>query len=138
MAMSFGKIPSAKTSIIADHVIYNGVSNNMLAVNDTLRPMFTTEISGDTLFLRADTLKSFRQFKERIIYPDKNASRLAAKANSRAKKAEINFSDPTIKTEIIQTDTTAITADSIITDTIYTGIIDTLDYFVAYNKVPII
>ena len=129
------KDTSAKTSIIADHVIYNGVSNNMLAVNDTLRPMFTTEISGDTLFLRADTLKSFRQFKERIIYPDKNASRLAAKANSRAKKAEINFSDPTIKTEIIQTDTTAITTDSIITDTIYTGIIDTLDYFVAYNKV---
>ncbi|MBK9255016.1 MAG: hypothetical protein IPM42_05970 [Saprospiraceae bacterium] len=55
---------TAKTTVFADHIIYVGEENRMKATNDSGRPLFTTVIDQDTLYLRADTLKSFRVIKE--------------------------------------------------------------------------
>jgi lipopolysaccharide export system protein LptA len=122
---------SAKTAIFADHVRYNGSSNIMKASNDEGKPLFTTEMDGDTLFMKADTLKSFRVIKERIIVPDKNTARRNTNKNKDEKGAS--------KTNIPKIDSTSNDVDSIVinekdsiamsTDTIFTGIMDTLDYF---------
>ncbi len=156
---------SAKTAIIADHVLYRGAESFMKATNDTGRPLFTTEIDGDTLFLKADTLKSFRIVKERIIVPDKNAARKAkrdGKKNSKTdtRASEINPNNPEQQLDSLKTDiavnmvsdsmaisdttgmiskdsTTAIKEKNMQTDTIFTGIMDTIDYFIAYPNVRI-
>jgi lipopolysaccharide transport protein LptA len=132
---------SAKTSIIADHLVYNGNENFMIATNDTLRPMFTTEIDGDTLFLRADTLRSFRIIKERLILPDKNAARKAQSAKNKT-KVSVDFSENQVKTDtLVVVDSIDIDQDTllqaIVTDTVFTGIMDTLDYFIGDNNVRI-
>ena len=139
---------SAKTAIIADHVLYKGAENYMKATNDTGRPLFTTDIDGDTLFLKADTLKSFRVIKERIIVPDKNAARKAKnfknKMTEPTEKMDTTTADKLGKLEIlssdtIQNDSTLQTSDTLIakisTDTIFTGIMDTIDYFIGDNNV---
>ncbi|MGB4959299.1 MAG: LptA/OstA family protein, partial [Saprospiraceae bacterium] len=138
---------AAKTAIIADHVLYQGESNFMVATNDTGRPMFTTEIDGDTLFLKADTLKSFRTIAERWMVPDKNAARRAAKEQqdeSKAPKGEKPMlTDLTIPKDTAEfvtlLDSTLFSSDTSLTisrgDSIFTGIIDTIDYFVGYPNV---
>jgi len=145
-AIKFGKADghviwqdtSAKTAIHADHVVYEGNVNKLLATNDKSRPLFTTAIENDTLFMRADTLKSFRTFKERLILPDKNAKRRANQNKQLKGTSEINFSGTQVSESTIPMDSTQnITPDTIITDTIFTGIIDTFDFFVAYHKVRI-
>lgn len=130
---------SAKTAIHADHVIYEGNINKLLATNDKSRPLFTTLVENDTLFMRADTLKSFRTFKERLILPDKNAKRRANQNKLSKGKSEINFSGTQISesTTVITDSLQNNAVDTIITDTIFTGIIDTFDFFVAYHKVRI-
>lgn len=130
---------SAKTAIFADHLVYNGNDNFMIATNDTLRPMFTTEVDGDTLYLRADTLRSFRVIKERLILPDKNAARRSSRNKT---KVSVDFSSNEIHKDTISLlDSLTINQDSsslnIVTDTIYTGIMDTLDYFIGDNNVRI-
>ena len=139
---------SARTAIIADHVLYKGSENYMKATNDKGRPLFTTDIDGDTLFLKADTLKSFRIIKERIIVPDKNASRKAK--NSKNKTADNTATRDTLADlkkrdpEVMLPDTSRM--DSLVpksdtlmskmkTDTIFTGIMDTIDYFIGDNNV---
>ena len=133
---------AAKTAIFADHVVYKGEENYMKATNDIGRPMFTTDIGGDTLYLKADTLKSFRVIKERIIYPDKNAGR-------KAKKNELSEISKGIPLDSIPPPNVFTVLDStmidstgkvslepkIQTDTIYTGIMDTIDYFIGDNNV---
>ena len=145
-AIKFGKADghviwqdtSAQTAIHADHVVYEGNVNKLLATNDKSRPLFTTAIENDTLFMRADTLKSFRTFKERLILPDKNAKRRANQNKQLKGTSEINFSGTQVSESTIPMDSTQnITPDTIITDTIFTGIIDTFDFFVAYHKVRI-
>ncbi len=134
---------SAKTAIIADHVLYNGTENLMLAINDIGRPLLTSEIDGDTLFMKADTLRSIRLLKERIIYPDLVAVRKAQLAKSKIDtlpEIDINLEDVNEIKDSIQVDTSMMTlTDSVrsglITDTIYTGIIDTLDYFIGQKNV---
>ncbi len=154
-AIKFGKADgnviwrdtAAKTAIIADHVLYKGEENYMIASNDKGRPYFTTEMDGDTLFMKADTLRSIRVFKERIILPDKDASR---KAQKNKKTVKENVSDriyqssdnlPTMPDEIVSKDSLNMGKDSLSnvssTDTIFTGIIDTLDYFIGDNNVRI-
>jgi lipopolysaccharide transport protein LptA len=132
---------SAKTAIYADHLVYNGNENFMVATNDTLRPMFTTELDGDTLFLKADTLRSFRVIKERLILPDKNAARRAQSTKNKT-KVSVDFSEAQIvKDTILDKDSLLISQDSLlknlVTDTIFTGIMDTLDYFIGDNNVRI-
>jgi len=117
---------SAKTAIFADHVRYNGSTNIMKASNDKGKPLFTTEMDGDTLFMKADTLKSFRVIKERITVPDKNTARRNANKNK-----DIQIAKDTL---LLVPDTLAnVVEDSLTltssTDTIFTGIMDTLDYF---------
>ncbi len=133
---------AAKTAIFADHVVYKGTENYMKATNEVGRPMFTTEIEGDTLYLKADTLKSFRVIKERIIYPDKNAARKAKKneasevSNGIIKDsiATPNTFEPLDITKIDSMNMDKL-ASKIQTDTIYTGIMDTIDYFIGDNNV---
>ena len=139
---------SAKTAIIADHVLYKGAENFMKATNDEGRPLFTTEIDGDTLFLKADTLKSFRIIKERIIVPDKNATRKAKNFKNKEalnpegasnkdlemqEKSEVMPSDTIIADSTLQPSDTL--ESKISTDTIFTGIMDTIDYFIGDNNV---
>lgn len=133
---------AAKTAIYADHVVYKGEENYMKATNDVGRPMFTTDLEGDTLYLKADTLKSFRVIRERIIYPDKNAAR-RAKKNDRNQINSENSSDSTLTYDVLTPlDSTMVDSmklDSLTpqiqTDTIYTGIMDTIDYFIGDNNV---
>ncbi len=125
---------SAKTAIFADHVRYNGSTNIMKASNDQGKPLFTTEMDGDTLFMKADTLKSFRVIKERIIVPDKNTARRNANKNKDTQMAK--------DTILLVVDTLAnVVEDSLTltssTDTIFTGIMDTLDYFHGHKNVRI-
>ena len=164
---------SAKTAIIADHVVYRGEESFMKATNDIGKPLFTTEIDGDTLFLRADTLRSFRVIKERLITPNLNDQR---KAKLDKQKKAANTVDTIIVSNIIPQDSIAadvqnkalakasktpdtlvikeltndtgaiiniakdtIALDTITTfgirDTIHTGIMDTIDYFIGDNNV---
>ena len=141
---------AARTSIMADHVLYKGEQSFMKATNDKGRPLFTTEVDGDTLFLKADTLKSFRIIKERLILPDKNAARRLSKM---AKNMDIGDktlpkeSNDAKEVQVIKQDSTMLSNDSIADmdtiaktsrkDTIFTGIMDTINYFVGDNNVRI-
>ena len=52
---------SANTTIYADHVLYRGEENFMLAYNNPgSRPHFTTLLDTSLLHMKADTLRSFR------------------------------------------------------------------------------
>ncbi|MBK9736493.1 MAG: hypothetical protein IPO92_16650 [Saprospiraceae bacterium] len=135
---------AAKTAIYADHVVYRGEENYMKASNDTGRPLFTTEIDNDTLYLKADTLKSLRIIKERIIYPDKDAARKARSLKNKSKSGEADIIDAVVDdNNIVLNDSTSTDISafndslgvSIQTDTIYTGIMDTIDYFIGDNNV---
>jgi len=133
---------AAKTAIFADHVVYKGEENYMKATNDIGRPMFTTDIGGDTLYLKADTLKSFRVIKERIIYPDKNAGRKAKKNELSEISKGIPLDSIPLPNVFSVLDSTMIDSTGkvsleakIQTDTIYTGIMDTIDYFIGDNNV---
>jgi len=133
---------SAKTAIYADHVLYNGKDNFMKATNDTLRPMFTVDLDNDTLFLKADTLRSFRVIKEKLILPDKNAARRLNSTQKDKPKQVVDFSENQISNVTTGIDTSLHTTNdsslqSHITDTIFTGIMDTLDYFIGDNNVKI-
>lgn len=168
-AIKFGKADghviwrdtAAKTAIIADHVLYRGEENFLRATNDVGKPLFTTEIDGDTLFLKADTLKSFRAIKERLILPDKNASRksrinkkLEMMKDSLSTKLQVPIFNDSLAIQNNETkmqskldtlrdkgseDPIEPTKDSlnhvVITDTIFTGIMDTIDYFIGDNNV---
>ncbi len=117
---------SAKTAIFADHVRYNGSTNIMKASNDQGKPLFTTEMDGDTLFMKADTLKSFRVIKERIIVPDKNTARRNANKNKDTQMAKDTILMVADTLANVVEDSLSLTSS---TDTIFTGIMDTLDYF---------
>ena len=117
---------SAKTAIFADHVRYNGSTNIMKASNDKGKPLFTTEMDGDTLFMKADTLKSFRVIKERIIVPDKNTARRNANKNKDTQMAKDTILMVADTLANVVEDSLSLTSS---TDTIFTGIMDTLDYF---------
>lgn len=54
---------AARSAIIADHVLYKGDTKDMKAHNDIDRPLFVTEMDADTLFLKADTLRSYRKLQ---------------------------------------------------------------------------
>ncbi len=116
---------SAKTAIFADHVRYNGSTNIMKASNDKGKPLFTTEMDGDTLFMKADTLKSFRVIKERITVPDKNTARRNANKNKDIQIAKDTLLVVDSLAKVGEDSLTLISS----TDTIFTGIMDTLDYF---------
>jgi lipopolysaccharide transport protein LptA len=130
---------SAKTAIHADHVLYRGEENFMKATNDVGRPLFTSEVDGDTLFIKADTLKSFRVIKERIIYKTPNEDKRARNQKTESKVDSTLIEMPGLKldTSVISTDTSLIDTfeTQIQEDTIYTGIMDTIDYFVGDNNV---
>lgn len=117
---------SAKTAIFADHVRYNGSTNIMKASNDKGKPLFTTEMDGDTLFMKADTLKSYRVIQERIIVPDKNTARRNANKNKEAQMAKDTTLMKVDSLANVVEDSLSLTSS---TDTIFTGIMDTLDYF---------
>lgn len=140
---------SAKTSIYADHVLYLGEENFMKASNDSGRPLFMTDIDSDTLYMRADTLRAFRKIQERIILPDRNAAR---KAKIEKDKSQKDLDTDTSKygqkpspegRELkVQTKDSSLThidtlSSSASNDTIFTGIMDTIDYFVGDNDVRI-
>lgn len=127
---------SAKTTIYADHVTYNGSENNMMVYNYNERPLFALDMDGDTLYMKADTFKSFRVIQERIIYPDKKKVR----QNARIQEGLSMLKDSMkIVDTNLEMDTTANFQDSLsenaLMDTIYTGIMDTLDYFVGDGAV---
>jgi lipopolysaccharide export system protein LptA len=132
---------SAKTTVMADHVLYRGEENYMIASNDNGRPLFISEIENDTLFMRADTLRAFRVIKERIILPNKDAARKSQKNKAKTLGREDNTDEKIIEQAEIQTDTSVVNVDTSLavsaTDTIFTGIMDTIDYFVGDNDVRI-
>lgn len=118
---------AARTTIIADHVVYRGDVNYMKASNDKGRPLFITEIDKDTLYMRADTLRSFRSIRERIVLPEKRSARRAQKAATPT-DVSITARDTTV------TDSVAV---ALATDTLHTGIMDTFDYFTGIHNVRI-
>ncbi len=128
---------SAKTTLYADHVTYHGADNDMKVFNYVERPIFAIDMDGDSLYMKADTFRSFRVIKERIIYPDKRKSRQNAnlqedmfeKSDTLMQKVPETMHGDTITKKV---DTTEVIA---IQDTIYTGIMDTLDYFVGDGMV---
>lgn len=52
----------AKTSIMCDSLDIRSKESYFKAINFKGKPLFTIELDGDTLFMSADTLKSFRRF----------------------------------------------------------------------------
>lgn len=140
---------AAHTSIYADHILYKGEENFMKASNDITRPLFITEIDNDTLFMRADTLRALRKISERIIFPDKDAARKAQKNRNKIvddppntiPTDQISESVPTKPSRSIPVDSLTNTIDSSTSisykDTIFTGIMDTIDYFIGDNDVRI-
>lgn len=56
------KDTAANTTILSDHLYYKGHENYINAYNDTGRPSFITLLDNDTLFMKADTLRSFQKF----------------------------------------------------------------------------
>ena len=128
---------SAKSTMYADHVTYHGADNDMKVFNYMERPLFAIEMDGDTLYMKADTFRSFRVIKERIIYPDKKKSR-----QKTGLQEEMPGNPDTLKLKMPETalvDTLAVKADTTeimaMQDTVYTGIMDTLDYFVGDGMV---
>ena len=139
---------TAKTTIYADHVEYRGEDKYMKATNDEGRPLFTTLIDSDTLFLRADTLKSFQIIKERK--PEK----MTALNNKNAvdfkssKNRDVQISEGTVEKDSlmhipsVENTVSAANVDStemaFITDTLMVNtsvIMDTIVYFVGDNNV---
>jgi lipopolysaccharide export system protein LptA len=135
---------SAKTTIYADHVVYRGEEKYMKASNDTGRPMFTTLIDQDTLYLRADTLKSYRIIRERSGNQNNDHNRLRvnksrdndkslrdAKENTKQNSAEENTSMVADSIGIVIPDSLSIPVaeDSIAI------LMDTIEYFVGDNNV---
>lgn len=162
---------SAKTAVFADHVLYRGEDNFVLITNDSGRPLVTSEMEGDTLFMRADTFRTFRTIQERIIIQDRRSrdqnmgldeeeltsiqdsvlvdNTLANRdsipvldenrrniSTSDSLEWETVLADSSTLNEIlvVQNDTLKLSSGL---DTIYTGIMDTLDYFVGYNNVRV-
>jgi lipopolysaccharide export system protein LptA len=139
---------TAKTTIYADHVKYRGEDKYMKATNDEGRPLFTTLIDNDTLFLRADTLKSFQIIKKRkpekqVALNNKNA--VDGKA-SKGKEMEIS-PEPVVLDTLMHIPSVADTLTvasidssglALIPDTLMadnTVLMDTIVYFVGDNNV---
>jgi lipopolysaccharide export system protein LptA len=141
------KDTSAKTTIKADHVLYKGEENFMKAHNDTGRPLFISEIDKDSLFMKADTMWGMRKIVERIIIKDKNAQRRSQKNKEKVKPELLaidssRIMDDQLISDTLDVDTVASSPkDSLYRaikgDTIYTGIMDTLDYFIGQKNVRI-
>jgi len=120
---------SAKTAIIADHVLYRGESKYMKAHNDAGRPLFITEMDTDTMFLRADTLRAFR----RIVAVKVNTGNERTQQNELAETAGI--SDTLNRTDSL------LLNSSPLADVMPEGKdsvrMDTLDFFTGEGKVRI-
>jgi lipopolysaccharide export system protein LptA len=121
---------AARSTILADHILYRGEENFLLATNDSGRPSFFTEMDGDTLFLKADTIRSFR-----TILPISKVS------------GDPRLSSPSVPSVVNDTmlittssDTIAIDSSFIKNDSmavIQSPAMDTIDYFTAYGNVRI-
>ncbi|MCO6464415.1 MAG: LPS export ABC transporter periplasmic protein LptC [Saprospiraceae bacterium] len=129
---------SAQTTIVADHVLYHGNTNDMLVTNDIGRPLFITVMDHDSLYMKADTFKSFRVIRERIILPDRRSGRSQQVERDTAvvSKDTLQMND-TPKSDMDSLTQADSIASRINSDTIYTGIMDTMDYFVGYHTVRI-
>jgi lipopolysaccharide export system protein LptA len=142
------KDTTAKTTIYADHVEYRGEDKYMKATNDEGRPLFTTLIDNDTLYLRADTLKSFQIIIDRS--PEKKASlnnkNPIDSKSSKTRVVHINeevieqdslikipFVADTISILSIDSSGSALISDTLMADT--TALRDTIVYFVGDNNV---
>jgi lipopolysaccharide export system protein LptA len=122
---------SAATVTYADHVYVDEARAYLLAYNDSIdRATLGIEVDSDTLWIKSDTLRSKRTIAERIIYPKKLSDREARKA-----KALKGISKDSGKAIIDSTQVAITPVDTTSTDTIYTGIIDTIDYLIGDNKV---
>lgn len=130
---------SNKTVIYCDNLFLDGSKDWMLAYNDSMgRPSFVSDIEGDTLTLKADTLKSYRVIKERIIYPKTMTDRekRASKINAVQSSVQVTSdSDTSSLLRLVDTILSPIVMDSIVNDTIFTGIFDTVTYIVCDNNV---
>lgn len=140
---------STQTAILADHIIYEGEQNKMLATNDKDRPLFISDIEGDSLFMKADTLRSLRIIRERILYPDADALRKARLMKIKSDTLSVNNDslislgpvlspvapDTSMSADVNVNSLRDSTAITLILDTIYTGIMDTLDYLVGQKNV---
>ena len=86
-------------------------------------------------------MRAFRVIKERIILPDKDAARKAQKSKSKSQDKDDATDEITDKKNEVALDTTSTSIDTLLTasatDTIFTGIMDTLDYFAGDNDVRI-
>lgn len=139
---------TAKTTIYADHVEYRGEDKYMRATNEEGRPLFTTLIDQDTLFLKADTLKSFQVVIERK--PVKLSSD-RDKLNTTPKFSKDKIADPGLDISVsdslsitesvidtmpdmIKDSTVMVKTDEIMTEDT-TIIMDTIAYFVGDNNV---
>jgi lipopolysaccharide export system protein LptA len=145
---------AAKNTIYADHVLYDQSITKMLAYNDIGRPSFENNENNDTLTLKADTLRSFQLIKERLILPTKKLTDREIRLQNAKKQKESAAAQDSISTnksldqlELLDVDSLGLMIngkvdslkqtknDTIITDTIYTGIMDTIVYLVGDNDV---
>jgi lipopolysaccharide export system protein LptA len=121
---------AARSTILADHILYRGEENFLLATNDSGRPAFMTEMDGDTLFLKADTLRSFRTIlpvAKTILDP-----RLAS--------TPLTSTVPDTLSSVIPADSISSDSSFIRSDTVNNSqspAMDTIDYFAAYGDVRI-
>lgn len=134
---------SAKTVINSDHLFIDQSISKMIAFNNKGgRPSFDADIEGDTFTLKADTLRSFRTIKERIILPKILTDR-EKRAAEKKKQEDVATTDfPAIDTTSMLSLLDSIPSgellvDTLNTDTIFTGIIDTIVYIVGDNDVRI-
>lgn len=127
---------SSKTTIYADHITYNGKGNDMLVFNYHDRPLIAIAMDGDSLYMKADTFRSFRVIKEKILYPDKKRNKSKTKADNEVLE---NSSDNQINQMPLDSTTNKIEMETPVLslDTIYTGVMDTMDFFVGAGMVRI-
>ena len=132
---------TAKTTIFADHVVYRGEDKYMKASNDTGRPMFTTLIDQDTLYLRADSLKSYRTISKRIKPVNNDSDRV--RANKRKDLSEIaETKNPASDDDKIVDQDSSLRENQVLKDSLSvitladtTEMMDTIEYFIGDNNV---
>jgi lipopolysaccharide export system protein LptA len=132
---------SNKSAIHAEHLFFDESQSKMLAYSfGTLRPQFQADIEGDTMTMKADTLRSHRTIKERLILPKKLTDRQMrmAKKNEKLKEKELVVSEKKDSILAVQPmDSLKVSMDTLPTDTIFTGIMDTINYIIGDNLVKI-